>query len=242
MDRYGLVGKNIGYSFSGKYFSEKFTSEKISAEYLLFDIEDISELKKILKTPNLKGLNVTIPYKETVIPFLDEIDLEAKEIGAVNTIKIRNGLLTGYNTDVFGFVESISPLLENHHKKALVFGTGGASKAVVYGLEKLGIEFKIVSRKASENQLTYKGLSKEILQTHKIIVNCTPLGTFPEIDTFPDIPYRYIDESHLLFDLTYNPSLTKFLELGRKQGAKTENGLNMLKYQAEKAWGIWVGG
>lgn len=234
-----MVGKDIGYSFSAKFFTEKFTEENIPAEYRLLDIDSISKLEEVIKTPNLKGLNVTIPYKEAVLPFLDKIDPEAKAIGAVNTIKIKNGILTGYNTDVFGFVKSISPLLEKHHQKALVLGTGGASKAVVYGLGKLGISTKIVSRKPSKNQLSYGQLSKEIIQTHQVIINCTPLGTYPETDVFPDIPYRYIDEDHLLFDLTYNPALTKFLKLGKTQGAKTKNGLDMLKFQAENAWEIW---
>ncbi|HLU81105.1 MAG TPA: hypothetical protein VK010_03455 [Flavobacteriaceae bacterium] len=239
MRKYGLIGKNINYSFSGKYFTEKFASENIPAEYLIFDIDEISEFEKIITKPELQGLNVTIPYKESVMAFLDNIDSEAAKIGAINTIKIHKGKTLGFNTDVYGFEKAISPLLENHHKNALILGTGGASKAVKYVLEKRGIEFKMISRKASKNRLSYAQVSEEIIKKNFIIINCTPLGTFPDTESFPDIPYHYLTNKHLLFDLTYNPAETKFLKLGKKQGAQTENGLNMLKFQAEKAWEIW---
>lgn len=240
MDKYGLLGKNIGYSFSRRFFSEKFLSEGIAASYQNFDIENISEIKKLLTTQKtLKGLNVTIPYKEAVLPYLDQIDPEAKAIGAVNTIAIKNGHLTGYNTDVYGFMDSLSPLLQKYHKKALVLGTGGASKAVVFGLKKCGINPVYVSRKKLEHGFTYAELSEKIMTDHLLIVNCTPLGTYPNIDSFPEIPYQHLGKQHLLYDLTYNPPLSAFLSKAKAQGTSICNGQKMLERQAEKAWEIW---
>jgi shikimate dehydrogenase len=196
----------------------------------------------ILKNnPNLKGLNVTIPYKEEVIPYLDKLDERALDIGAVNTIKItKNNKLIGYNTDYYGFKKALEPLLKNKKTSAFILGTGGASKAVKYALKMLGISFKIVSRQtAQEEYLSYKELTKTIIESHKIIINCTPLGTFPEVKLYPNIPYHFITSSHILFDLIYNPSETEFLKKGKKQGAITSNGLKMLELQAEKSWEIW---
>ncbi|HET8839647.1 MAG TPA: shikimate dehydrogenase [Flavobacteriaceae bacterium] len=240
MDKYGLIGKNIDYSFSKKFFSEKFQSEKIQAEYINFDIDEITDFPKILRSEKkLKGLNVTIPYKEKIIPFLSEITSEAKKIGAVNTIDFRNGKTIGYNTDAFGFVEALRPYLKKKTQKALILGSGGASKAVAFGLKSLNIPFKIVSRKPSETFISYKMLSKKIIQQHSIIINCTPLGTFPNAEQCPEIPYSLLEKNHLLFDLTYNPPLSLFLKNGLLQGAEIENGQKMLEFQAKKAWQIW---
>lgn len=241
MIKYGLIGRNISYSFSRGYFAEKFRREHIEAEYVNFDLQDLQELPKILEQQkDLRGLNVTIPYKEQILPFLDSLDPEAEEIGAVNTIKILdNGKLKGYNTDHVGFSEALKPFLKPHHKKALVLGTGGASKAILYALKKLKIEVTSVSRSSSGNQLSYEELDEQILQEHKIIINCTPLGTFPNVAEYPPIPLEYINSSHLLFDLVYNPPVTKLMELCKLHGAMVVNGQKMLEFQAEKAWEIW---
>lgn len=242
MDKYGLIGKNINYSFSKDFFTKKFAKEKIAAIFQNFDLEKIDDFPKIIQTQKqLKGFNVTIPYKEKVIAFLDEIDPEAEKIGAVNTVKITNGKLTGHNTDAFGFVKSIFPLLEKHHQKALVLGTGGASKAIAHGLHGLNVRFEPVSRKPTTNGFTYEQLSKKIIAEHLLIINCTPLGTFPKIEENPKIPYHFLGKKHLLFDLVYNPPLSKFLAKGKQQGAKICNGQKMLEFQAEKAWEIWNG-
>lgn len=243
MDKFGLIGKNISYSFSKEYFKNKFKNEGIlNASYENFDIQNISEFPNILKSnPYLKGLNVTIPYKEIIIPFLDEIDEKASKIGAVNTIKVlNNGKLKGYNTDYFGFSKSLKPQIKPIHKKALILGTGGASKAIKYALEELNIECAFVSRNSSkETEYTYKSLSEEVIRTHQIIINCTPLGTYPKIDECPNIPYQAISNAHILFDLIYNPEETKFLKLGKNRKATCINGLKMLIFQADKAWDIW---
>ncbi len=241
MSKFGLIGKNIGYSFSKTFFSEKFEKENLHHSYQNFDIPSIDSLPKlILETPNLKGLNVTIPYKEEVIHFLDSTDDEAKKIGAVNTIKIsENKHLKGFNTDHFGFQKSLETFLPLQQKTALILGTGGASKAVAYALEKLDFNFKFVSRTESPNRLNYSSLTKSVIENHLLIINCTPLGTFPNIADFPPIPYQFLTEKHLLFDLIYNPAETEFLKRGKLQGAKTNNGLRMLELQAEKAWEIW---
>lgn len=240
--KFGLIGKNIDYSFSRKYFSEKFKSEGLPHTYENFDLKTIDEFLQIIKsTKNLKGVNVTIPYKEAVIPFLDKLNKKAKKIGAVNTIKISNkGKLIGYNTDCYGFQKSIKPFLKAHHKKALILGTGGASKAIVYALNKLNIDFSYVSRhKSKKENFTYDELNENIISNHQIIINCTPLGTHPNINECPDIPYDGITNQHLLFDLIYNPDETKFLTIGKLKGASIINGLKMLEHQAEKAWQIW---
>ncbi len=243
MNKLGLLGKNIAYSFSRTYFKKKFEDEKITnTTYENFDIETISLFPSIIKeTSNLKGLNVTIPYKEVVIPYLDKINKKAKKIGAVNTIKItKKGKLVGHNTDCYGFKKSIEPFLKPHHKSALILGTGGASKAIAYSLKKLGIVYQYVSRKQSEGiGFTYDSLTEDAIKKHQIIINCTPLGTFPNIEDCPNIPYQAITDKHILFDLIYNPDETKFLKLGKQNNAVTINGLNMLRLQAEKAWSIW---
>ena len=185
------------------------------------------------------GLNVTIPYKESIIPFLDNVDEEALRIGAVNTIKVSDGKLTGYNTDIYGFEESLRPLLKPFHKRALVLGTGGASKAVKYALEKSGIEVTLVSRNPGIGKITYAAIDSEVLASNLIIVNCSPVGTFPNVGEFPKLPYKHLTSKHLLYDLVYNPEETAFIRKGKKQGATTLNGLKMLHLQAEKAWEIW---
>lgn len=243
MCKLGLLGKNISYSFSKTYFKSKFEDENIEdISYENFDIESIDLFPSIIKNnEDLKGLNVTIPYKQEVMPFLDKINKKAKAIGAVNTIKItKKGKLVGYNTDCYGFSKSLKPLLKPHHKKALILGTGGASKAIAYSLKKLGISYFYVSRKQSEGvTYTYESLSEHIIEAHLIIINCTPLGTFPNVNDCPNIPYDGITKNHILFDLIYNPEQTEFLKLGKQQNAVTSNGLNMLKLQAEKSWSIW---
>jgi len=243
MRKFGLIGKNISYSFSENYFTEKFRTEKIAdTTYHTYDLDTISELPKLLKkNKQLKGLNVTIPYKEQVVPYLDEINKQARKIGAINTIKItKKGKLKGYNTDYYGFKQSLLPHLKPHHTSALILGTGGASKAVAYALKKLGIKYFYVSRNISEKAtFTYQSLSKFAIQKNTIIINCTPLGTYPNIDACPNIPYQEITEKHLLFDLIYNPEETKFLQFGKQKKATTINGLRMLQLQADKSWQIW---
>jgi len=243
MNKLGLLGRNISYSFSKAYFKEKFENERIvDTTYENFDIQEIELFTQIIKnTKNLKGLNVTIPYKEAVLPYLDKVNKKAKAIGAVNTIKItKKGKLVGYNTDCYGFKKTLKPHLKPHHKNALILGTGGASKAVAFTFKELGISYEYVSRKASDGiAFTYNSLSEAIIKQHQIIVNCSPLGTFPNVEDCPNIPYNAITENHILFDLIYNPEETKFLRLGKEHNAITINGLNMLKLQAEKAWSIW---
>ena len=245
MEKYGLIGYPLKHSFSSKFFAEKFDKEHIDAEYNNYEIADIDSIPLIISSdPTLKGLNVTIPYKEQVIRFLDELDETAKEIGAVNVIRIlkkdNKTILKGYNSDLIGFQNSIQPMIDPLvHTKALILGTGGASKAVEYGLKRLGIESKYVSRTSAAGTFTYKDLNSEVLAEYKVVVNASPVGTFPDIDVCPDIPYEYLTDSHLLYDLVYNPPVTKFLDLGAKQGAKIKNGAEMLKLQAIAAWNIW---
>lgn len=242
MKIFGLIGKNINYSFSAKYFSEKFENEKIeNSVYKNFDIPDITYFPQIIKkNKELKGLNVTIPYKEEIIPYLDKLSRKAEEIGAVNCIKItEKGNLKGYNTDVFGFKKSLKPLLKPHHTKALILGTGGASKAVAYVLGKLGIKYKYVSRNPQKDEFSYSEVSQAIMKEYTLIVNTTPLGTFPGIGQFPEIGYKYFSDKHIAFDLIYNPSETAFLRLAKEKGATTKNGYDMLVFQAEKSWEIW---
>ncbi|SHF60336.1 shikimate dehydrogenase [Salegentibacter echinorum] len=240
MRTFGLIGKNIDYSFSKSYFSTKFEKEKIDAEYLNFDLRDIKEFRDVIKESlNLSGLNVTIPYKQEIITFLDEMSPEAKEIGAVNTIEVKGNKLIGHNTDYIGFSKSIKPFLRPEHKKALILGTGGASKAVEYAFQKLNIETKFVSRNSGKNKISYQELSKEILQEYTIIVNTTPLGTFPEVMDHPEIPFQFLNKKHLVYDLIYNPATTALLKQAAELGATTTNGLKMLELQAESAWEIW---
>lgn len=243
--QYGLIGYPLGHSFSQRFFSDKFKQEGTDAIYSNYEISDIRDILNILKdNSNLIGLNVTIPYKESILTFLSELSEEAKEIGAVNVVKVlRNGtdfILKGYNSDVVGFVNSIEPLLnESVHKKALVLGTGGASKAVVYGLNKLGIEAQLVSRSRREGMIVYEELTKEVVEEYRVVVNCTPLGTYPNVEGMADIPYQYLTPEHLLYDLVYNPVKTKFLQKGEEKGAQIKNGAEMLKLQALEAWRIW---
>ncbi|MCD7926906.1 MAG: shikimate dehydrogenase [Bacteroides sp.] len=244
MRKYGLIGYPLGHSFSKNFFNEKFHSENIDAEYVNFESPAIKELPSVLlANPNLVGLNVTIPYKEQVISYLDELDKDAAAIGAVNVIKIVNQKgktkLVGYNSDVIGFTQSIEPLLEPQHKKALILGTGGASKAVDYGLRKLGLECKFVSRTSREGMLTYEELTPEIMDEYKVIVNCTPVGMYPHADQYPNIPYECLTPNHLLYDLLYNPDTTLFMKKGADKGAVVKNGLEMLLLQAFGAWDIW---
>ncbi len=240
MKNFGLIGKNISYSFSRKYFTEKFEKENIEAEYNNFDLKNLKQFRDVIKeTPNLSGLNVTIPYKQKIIPFLDDLAPEAKEIGAVNTIKVDGNKLSGYNTDYIGFSESLKPFLKPHHKKALILGTGGASKAVAHALKKLGIEHKFVSRSSGEFRFGYNDLSEEIMQEYTVIINTTPVGTYPEVEKNPQVPFQHLNEKHLVYDLIYNPETTQLMARAKKQGASVTNGLKMLQLQAESAWKIW---
>lgn len=244
METYGLVGHPLGHSFSKDFFNQKFQAEGIDAQYVNFDIPTIELLNEILTNQPINGLNVTIPYKEKVIPFLDELSEEAKTIGAVNVIKVYQQndriYLKGFNSDVIGFSQSIQPLLNTTHKKALILGTGGASKAIQFGLNQLNIETKFVSRKSSDNTLTYAQLSSEIMKEYTIVVNCTPVGMYPHIDECPEIPYEFIGKEHILYDLVYNPEETLFIKKGKAAGATTKNGLEMLHLQAQAAWNIWT--
>ena len=242
MKLYGLIGHPLSHSFSKKYFTEKFVKEHITdCEFLLFDISNIKEFRNVLEqNPNLKGLSVTIPYKETVMEYLDEINDEAQQIGAVNTIKIENNKLIGYNTDYFGFKQSLKPFLEISQERALILGTGGASKAVFYALNSLNIKCLFVSRNPkNENEISYEEVNEYVIRNHQIIVNTTPVGTFPKVDEKPAINYNELTSKHLLYDLVYNPSETQFLKEGKQRGAMVLNGLQMLQLQAEKAWEIW---
>ena len=267
MRLFGLIGFPLSHSFSEQYFTEKFLREGIKdAMYRKFPITDINLLPDLIKChPNLKGFNVTIPYKEAIIPFLDELDETAKAVGAVNCVVV-SGLrpdtrrvgdptpqLTGYNTDVYGFRQSLKPFLASHHDRALILGTGGASKAVEYVLKNIGVECVFVSRLDSPPRragaqrdtspgrtiLSYHELNQYVMDAHKLIVNCTPVGTFPNVDAAPEIPYEFVTKDHFLYDLVYNPTETEFLKRGKAKGALTLNGMDMLKMQAEEAWRIW---
>ena len=239
----GLLGRNISYSFSRTYFLNKFKELELSSlSYTNFDIPEIDEFPFLLyhKEHEFIGMNVTIPYKESVIRYLNEISPEAKEIGAVNVIKVNEyNELIGYNTDAYGFEKAIKPMLGEKHKSALILGTGGASKAIAFVLKKMNIPFQYVSRTEGVDRLTYSELTSEIITDNKLIINCTPLGTYPGIDEKPSIPYDAIGEDHLLFDLVYNPPLSAFLKEGDSRGAAVKNGYEMLEQQAEKAWEIW---
>lgn len=239
---FGLLGKNISYSFSKNYFTEKFNRLHFdNCEYQNFDIPTIEKFTEIIASnKRLKGLNVTIPYKETVFPYLDSLSKNAKKIGAVNTITIsKNKKLKGYNTDYYGFKKSLQPLLNDSHKKALILGTGGASKAVAFALKKLGIEYKFVSRNALENEFNYNELTDSVFNEYQIIINTTPLGTFPNIEEKSALDYSLFTKKHIAYDLVYNPEETAFLKLASQNGAKIKNGYEMLVLQAEKAWKIW---
>lgn len=243
---YGLIGKPLSHSFSKQYFTDKFNRENIlNASYNLYELQNITELPDLINNnPELKGLNVTVPYKVDVMPVLSYVDMVSQQIGAVNTIKIirenNKTILQGFNTDVIGFQNSLSPLLSSHHNKALVIGSGGASKAVCYVLQQLGISYFVVSRRSNEfNNIDYKSVNKSIIEDCFLIINCTPVGMYPHIDKQPDIPYQYLTKKHLLFDLVYNPKESLFLKAGASLGAKTKSGLEMLYLQAEASWKIW---
>lgn len=257
MKKYGIIGYPLAHSFSKKYFTEKFRREGLEdCVYESFPLPNLSELPELIKAnPDLCGLNVTVPHKIGVIYYMDKLDEAAREIDAVNCIKIVNQhpveayfsgelsslqvRLEGYNTDAYGFEMSLKPLLQKHHHKALVLGAGGAARAVTYVLNKLGISYKQVSRRAIKKQMSYAQLDAEIIKERHLIINTTPVGTYPDISAAPDIPYEYLTSKHLLFDLVYNPEESEFLKRGRQHGAATKNGLEMLHLQAEKAWEIW---
>ena len=240
MIKFGIIGYPLGHSFSRGFFTEKFAREGIDAQYLNFEIPDVTMLLDVLReNPELRGLNVTLPHKQAVIPLLNELSDEAREIGAVNVIRVRDGKLKGFNSDIIGFTESIKPLLKPHHKKALVLGTGGASKAICVGLRRMGIEWTYVSRTPREGMLTYSNLTPEVMREYTVIVNCSPVGMFPKVDEAPAIPYELLTPEHLLFDCVYNPEDTLFLKRGREQGAKGKNGLEMLHLQAVASWKMW---
>ncbi len=245
MEIYGLIGKKLEHSFSPEYFRNKFRELNLESEYLKFELDDIADFPDFIKQQNqLQGLNVTVPYKESIIPFLDELDPVAEAIGAVNTVKIiKNGQeikLVGYNTDTVGFRMALSPMINgNSNINALILGTGGSSKAVRYTLTQLGINFQVVSRDYRKSGMTYESLNQKILKDHLLIINTTPLGMFPDIKKYPEIPYQFLSEKHKLFDLIYNPAQTAFLKKGNEKEAEIQNGLNMLHFQAEESWRIW---
>jgi len=236
MKTYALVGKSLSHSFSQQYFTEKFFKENITnCEYINIEIEDISNIKDIILERNISGLNITIPYKSVIIPFLDFVEENAKSIGAVNTIKVINGKLHGFNTDIIGFKNSISPML-NGRKNALILGDGGVSKSIQFVLKELNINYKIVNRNTT---LDYPDLNKEIIENSDIIINTTPLGSYPNIEYCPDIPYDFLKLKHLLFDVVYNPKQSQFLTFGLENNSSIINGLEMLIIQAEESWIIW---
>ena len=245
MTNFGIIGNSLSHSFSKSYFEKKFKELNLDDHfYHKFEIPSIEDFQKIIsETKNLKGLNVTIPYKQSIIPFLDELSPEAKEIGAVNCINIIDNKLIGYNTDVYGFSQSIKPFLDTNHQRALILGTGGASKAVAYALKKVGVEVYFVTSslvKKTENTFFYSEINELMINAFKLVVNATPVGTFPDIYDYPSIPYQFFTPQHLAYDLIYNPEQTLFLEYAKEKGAITVNGLSMLHLQAEKNWEIWT--
>ena len=239
--RFGLVGKNIDYSFSRGYFSQKFKAENLlNCSYENFDLTSIDSLREVFNTDKISGLNVTTPYKREVIPFLDRLSKPSSEMQAVNTIKFeKNGKISGHNTDVYGFEKSLVELTAKLPKQALILGTGGASSAVAFVLDKLKIKFLYVSRNPHGKHLNYQAVNAELLNEYQLIVNASPIGTYPNVELSPDLPYQAINKGHILFDLIYNPLETLFLKEGRKRGATISNGFKMLEYQAEKSWEIW---
>ena len=240
MSKYGLIGKTLSHSFSKQFFSSKFEKEGLSHIYENVELADISMVKSVLETGNFSGLNVTIPYKKEIIPYLNELSAEAETIGAVNTIVFKDGKTIGYNTDAHGFHQSIKPFLINKHERALLLGTGGASLAVAYVLKNIGIDVHFVSRNPGENQFTYADINGNMVNAFKLIVNCTPLGTFPKIDDCVEFPFEFLTEDHLCVDLIYNPTETTFMRKSRQFGATAINGESMLKEQALKAWELWI--
>jgi len=237
MKIYGLIGKNLSHSFSTTYFKEKILKEKITdTEYLNFELEDITDFPQLIATKNISGLNITIPYKESIIPYLDALTEDAKAIGAVNTIEFKSNKLIGHNTDVIGFSKSITPILKGR-KKALILGSGGGAKAVNHVLKQLNIDCKTVSR---NSLFDYSDITAQITGYYDLIINATPLGMFPKVKRYPKIPYQYLGEKHLLFDLVYNPLETLFLTYGKARQCKIKNGLEMLQIQAKESWNIWT--
>lgn len=240
MEKYGIIGYPLGHSFSRAFFTEKFLREGIDAEYVNFEIPSAGMLTDVVRSnPDLRGLNVTLPHKEAVIPLLDELTDEAREIGAVNVVRVRDGKLKGYNSDIIGFMDSIRPLLQPWHRHALVLGTGGASRAIRVGLQRLGLDWTYVSRTPADGRLTYHDLTPEVMAHYQVIVNCSPVGMYPKVDACPDIPYQLLTARHLLYDLVYNPEETLFLRRGAEQGAAVKNGLEMLHLQALASWRFW---
>ena len=239
MRHFGLIGKSLGHSFSAKFFNGKFKAEHIDADYQLFEIEDIATIDNLIKKHNLEGFNVTIPYKETIIAHLDGLTKEAHEIGAVNCVVIKNGQKIGHNTDLTGIEASLHWLDIDSNPKVLILGTGGASKAVQYALKRRGVEYSVVSRSAERGDVTYDDLTAEIIAEHKLIINTTPVGMFPEVENAPTIDYSALGAEHRLFDLVYNPAKTQFLARGEEQGAKTMGGMLMLQTQAIASWHLW---
>ena len=239
--QFGLVGKGIGYSFSKTYFQKKFIENKIFTNYNYknFDIENISEIEEIFEIKNLAGLNITIPYKEKVIPYLNELTATAQQIGAVNTVVFKNKKALGDNTDIVGFENALKLFIGTSSKKALVLGTGGASKAVKFVLKKNKIDLITVSRNPKKNEMNYDDINQKMINNYPLIINCTPLGTKPKIEEAPNIPYNYIGPENYLFDLIYNPIETKFMRIGLEKGAKVCNGYHMLIQQAEASWKLW---
>ncbi len=241
--QYGLIGFPLEHSFSPQYFGEKFRREDINAEYHAYPLSNINELNGLLSSDiDLRGLNVTIPYKSEVMQLLDEINPDAQAIGAVNCINIIDGKTLGYNTDIIGFTKSLTPMLQSQHTEALILGSGGSSKAVAFALNKLNIQYKIVSRRKGDGVIHYSELTEDIISSHKLIINTTPLGMYPDTGSFPALPYDAIGTQHLLFDLVYNPLKTMFLQLGEQCGASVKNGFEMLELQAEASWHIWNSG
>jgi len=240
MKHFGLIGKSLSHSFSKTFFENKFRKESITnTTYNNFPLENIEDFSSLLNRTDLFGLNVTIPYKTAIIPFLDELSTEAKAIGAVNTLQFKENKIIGHNTDHIGFHNSIKPFLDNTMERALILGTGGASKAVIYALEQIGVVCLCVSRNPKEDQLSYKDVSELVIKHHLLIVNTSPLGTSPNIHEYPNIPYQFITDKHLLVDLVYNPEETPFLKKGKEKRAAILNGKSMLIHQAEAAWRIW---
>lgn len=245
MDKYGLIGYPLEHSFSISYFNQKFVDEGIDAVYENFEIPTIDMLSEVIDSnPDLKGFNITIPYKQKVMPFLDFISPEARAIGAVNVVKVERTagkiVLTGYNSDVIGFTKSIEPML-NNHSKALILGTGGASAAIDYGLKSLGLETVFVSRYQRPNTIQYENITPDVVREYNVIVNCTPCGMYPHVDECPKLPYEAMDEQTILYDLIYNPDTTLFMQKGAEHGATTKNGLEMLLLQAFASWDFWNG-
>ncbi len=237
---YGLIGRELSHSFSPAYFAEKFKINNIHAQYHPFSIPQIESFPDLIQQYSFSGLNVTIPYKQAIIEYLDELDPAAEKIGAVNTICFTSNKLVGYNTDHLGFSKSLKSHLNPLRTwSALVLGTGGASKAIQFALEQLNINYQLVSRNPKSNQIHYSDLQRDVIERHLLIINTTPIGTYPDVDQAPDIPYRLLTENHILFDLVYNPPMTSFMKFGAKMNTKTINGYDMLVYQADQSWEIW---